>query len=58
VDLAPLAYVGRPEYWGIEVVGRLPMGIGLPSEEVQHDVTYDVTIPLYSGLTGTEGIEI
>jgi hypothetical protein len=58
VDLVPLVYVKRPEYWGIEVVGRLPLGIGLPSEEAHHGVTYDVTIPLYSGLTGTKGIEI
>jgi hypothetical protein len=58
VDLVPLVYIGRPEYWGIEVVGRLPLGIGLPSEEAHHGVTYDVTIPLYSGLTGTKGIEI
>jgi hypothetical protein len=53
VDLAPLAHVGRPDYWSIEVVGRLPVGIGLPSEEAQ----YELSVPLY-GLTGTEGIEI
>ena len=53
VDLAPLAYVGRPEYQGIEVVGRLPLGIGLRSEEAQ----YDLSIPLY-GITGTEGVEV
>jgi hypothetical protein len=57
VILAPLMCVGRPEYWGIEVVGRLPLGIGLPSEEAQK-AQYNVSIPLYSGLTGTKGIEI
>jgi hypothetical protein len=66
VDLAPLAYVRHPEYWGIEVVGRLPLGIGLPSEELPSEevlgeaqkAQYIVTIPLYSGITGTEGIEL
>jgi hypothetical protein len=62
VDLAPLVCFGRPEYWGIEVVGRLPLGIGLPSEgppsEEAQKAQYNVTISLYSGLTGTEGIEL
>jgi len=62
VDLAPLVCVGRPEYRGIEVVGRLPLGIGLPSEELPSEeaqkAQYNVTIPLYSGLTGTKGIEL
>jgi hypothetical protein len=58
VDLAPLMYVGRPGYRGIEVVGRLPLGIGLPSEgQPSDEAQYNVTIPLY-GITGTEGIEI
>ena len=65
VDLAPLAYVGRPEYWGVEVVGRLPLGIRLPSEELPSEevlgeaqkAPYNVSLPLY-GITGTEGIEL
>jgi hypothetical protein len=32
VDLSPLAYIRQPEYWGIEVVGRLRGGIPLPAE--------------------------
>jgi hypothetical protein len=59
VVLAPLVYVGRPEYWGIEVVGRLPMGIGLPSKKMaKEEARYNVSFPLYNGLTGTKGIEI
>jgi hypothetical protein len=58
VVLAPLVNDVRYPYQRIEVVGRLPLGIGLPSEEAHHGLTYDVTIPLYSGLTGTKGIEI
>lgn len=30
VKLEPLIYVRQPEYWGIEVVGRIRGGIGLP----------------------------
>jgi len=49
VDLAPQAYLGSPEYRGVEVVGRLPVGIRLPSES-----QYELSILLY----GTDGIEI
>jgi len=52
VDLVPLVYFRQPEYWGIEVVGRLPGGIGLPAL-----APYDVSISL-SGITGTEGVEV
>jgi hypothetical protein len=42
--------------------GTLSLGIGLPGEELPCEeaqkAQYNVTIPLYSGLTGTEGIEI
>jgi hypothetical protein len=31
VELAPLVYARRPEYWGIEVVGSVPGGICLPA---------------------------
>jgi hypothetical protein len=52
VDLSPLAHTGQPEYWGIEVVGRLRGGIPLPAE-----VPYEVSLPL-SGITGTPGVEV
>jgi hypothetical protein len=52
VDLSPLVYFRQPEYWGIEVVGRLHGGILLPAE-----VPYEVSLPL-SGITGTRGVEV
>ncbi len=52
VDLVPLIYIQQPEYWGIEVVGCLPGGIGLPAT-----APYTAWINL-SGSTGTEGIEV
>lgn len=52
VTLEPLVYIRQPEYWGIEVVGRLPGGIGLPAL-----APYQVSIPL-AGITGTKGIEV
>jgi hypothetical protein len=52
MDLVPLVYIRQPEYWGIEVVGRLPGGVGLPAL-----APYTVSIRL-SGIVGTEGIEI
>src|SRR5215218_5344024 len=52
VELVPLVFIQQPEFWGIEVVGRLPGGIGLPAL-----APYDVSIPL-SGITGTKGIEV
>jgi hypothetical protein len=52
VTLEPLVYIRQPEYWGIEVVGRLPGGIGLPAL-----APYQVSIPLV-GITGTLGIEV
>src|SRR4028119_205625 len=51
VDLSPLVYIRQPEYWSIEVVGRLRGGILLPAE-----VPYEVSLPL-SGITGTAGVE-
>ena len=50
VELSPLVYIRRPEYWGIEVVGSLP-GIGLPTT-----APYTVALPL--GVLGTKGIEV
>jgi hypothetical protein len=52
VDLSPLVYIRQPEYWGIEVVGRLRGGILLPAE-----VPYEVSLPL-SSITGTRGVEV
>jgi hypothetical protein len=51
VDLVPLVYIRQPEYWGIEVVGRL-RGIGLPAM-----APYTVSMPL-DGFVGTQGIEV
>ena len=51
VSLSPLRYIRQPEYWGIEVVGRLPE-IGLPAVApyvVHHDL---------NGIIGTRGIEV
>jgi hypothetical protein len=52
VQLVPLVFIQQPEFWGIEVIGRLPGGIGLPAL-----APYDVSIPL-SGITGTKGVEV
>ena len=52
VDLVPLVYIQQPEYWGIEIVGCLPGGIGLPVT-----APYTAWINL-SAITGTEGIEV
>ncbi len=52
VDLVPLVFIQQPEYWGIEVVGRLPGGIGLPAL-----APYAVSLNL-SGIIGTEGVEV
>jgi hypothetical protein len=51
VELSPLIYIRRPDYWGIEVVGSLP-GIGLPAT-----APYHVALPL-DGIIGTKGIEV
>ena len=51
VELSPLIYIRQPEYWGIEVIGRLT-GIGLPMT-----APYSVSIPL-NGILGTKGIEV
>ena len=51
VELSPLVYVRRPEYWGIEVIGSLP-GIGLPAL-----APYTVSLPL-DGIQGSIGIEV
>ena len=52
VNLVPLVYVKQPKYWGIEVIGCLPGGIGLPATE-----PYTAVLPL-NGTIGTKGIEV
>jgi Subtilisin inhibitor-like len=52
VELLPRIYIQQPEYWGIEVVGCLPGGIGLPAL-----APYSVTLRL-AGVTGTRGVEV
>ena len=52
VNLVPLVYIRQPEYWGIEVIGCLPGGIGLPATE-----PYTAILPLNNTI-GTKGIEV
>jgi len=52
VNLKPLVYIRQPEYWGIEVIGGLPGGIGLPTT-----APYIASLPL-DGTIGTQGIEV
>jgi hypothetical protein len=52
VELIPLIYVQRPDYWEIEVVAFLPGPICLPQVR-----KYTETIPL-DGILGTAGIEV
>lgn len=51
VELMPLIYIRRPEYWGIEVVGCLK---GISPAVL---APYEVSINL-SGILGTKGIEV
>jgi hypothetical protein len=52
VELMPVVYIRRPEYWEIEVVGSIPGPICLPQTR-----PYTATIPL-DGIIGTAGIEV
>ena len=52
VNLIPLVYIKQPEYWGIEVTGCLPGGIGIPATE-----PYTAVLSL-TGTIGTKGIEV
>jgi hypothetical protein len=52
VDLEPVVYIRQPEYWEIEVLGRLRGAVGLTAVE-----PYTVTLPL-AGVTGTRGVEV
>jgi hypothetical protein len=51
VTLVPLAYVSRPPYHGIQVVGTVG-DVGTDSSE-----EYSVQLEL-QGITGTEGVEV
>ena len=51
IDLIPLVYITRPDYWEIELVGCLPGPICLPERP------FIETLPLDSTL-GTAGIEV
>ncbi len=51
VELVPLVYIRRPEFWGIEVVAA-QKGIGIPLE-----VPYSVVLEI-SHVLGTAGIEV
>lgn len=55
VELVPLVYIRRPEYWGIEVVGS-PRGAAIqamPAVMTPYTVELDL-----AGVTGTVGIEV
>ena len=52
VQLMPLIYIQRPEYWEIEVVGCQAGPVCLPAVK-----PYTETLPL-DGILGTKGIEV
>lgn len=52
VTLRPVDFVQQPEYWTIEVIGRLPNGIGLPAL-----APYTAALRL-EGTIGTKGVEV
>lgn len=52
IRLVPLIYSHRPVYWGIEVVGTIAGGIGLPVSKPYH-----ASLPL-AGIIGTKGVEV
>ena len=53
VELSPLIYIRRPDYWGIEVVASLH-GICIVGIA---PAPYNVSLPL-DGIVGTKGIEV
>ena len=53
VNLIPLVYIRQPEFWGIEVTGCLPGGIGV----LAPTAPYIASLPL-NGILGTKGIEV
>ena len=52
VELVPRIYVRQPEWWGFEVVGSIPGGIGLPAFG-RYTADKDIT-----SVTGTKGVEV
>jgi hypothetical protein len=52
VELMPLVYIRRPEYWEIEVVARFSGPVCLPQEK-----KFTESLPL-DGILGTAGIEV
>lgn len=52
VKLVPRIYVRQPEYWGFDIVGSIPGGIGLPAFG-RYTAHKDL-----SGVTGTKGVEV
>lgn len=52
VTLRPVDFIRQPEYWTIEVIGRLPGGIGLPAL-----APYTAALRL-EGTIGTKGVEV
>jgi hypothetical protein len=52
VELVPLVYVQRPDFWEIEVVGCVSGPVWLPATKL-----YVEALPL-DGITGTQGIEV
>jgi hypothetical protein len=57
VELVPLRYVRRPEYWGIEVVGRISGAGGPTVMPAITNIPYVVELDL-AGSVGTFGIEV
>jgi hypothetical protein len=57
VELTPLVYIQRPEYWGIQVLGR-PSGTGGPAPmPAITNIPYVVELDL-AHCVGTVGIEV
>jgi len=57
VSLKPLAYVSRPAYWGIQVVGTTGGDGGPRPTQPMSAIPYSVELDL-AGITGTEGVEV
>ena len=57
VELVPLTYVQRPEYWGIEVVGRTAGTGGPVVMPAITNIPYVVELDL-AGCVGTVGVEV
>src|SRR5687768_10082293 len=57
VELVPLRYVQRPEYWGIEVVGRVDGGGGPTPMPAITNIPYVAELDL-AGCVGTRGVEV